>query len=239
MIDWDRFAKQTLETQPYRWAVTDRLYAPADAAALAKTFPGDHFKRLSDYGGEKIFEYESRELIGMGASTISEAARLSGAWRALAGDLLSREYRSAMSALIGMDLSEAPLEVNVFHYPAGGSLGPHPDLSDKIVTHVLYFNESWNDADGGCLTILGSSDAADVVYTVSPIVGNSAILVRSENSWHAVTPVVKSCQLSRRSLTATFYRPGSISTMWPPGDHPELHDYPPSRWQRWWKKWTA
>ena len=55
-----------------------------------------------------------------------------------------------MSALTGLDLSVAPLEVNVFHYPPGGSLGPHPDLGDKIVTHVLYFNEKWNDANGGC-----------------------------------------------------------------------------------------
>ncbi len=236
MINWDRFAEQSLETQPYRWAVIDRLYSNADAAALAQTFPHDHFKRLSDYGGEKDFEYESRELIGMGASRISEEARLSSAWRALANDLLSREYRMAMSNLIGVDLAAAPLEVNVFHYPAGGSLGPHPDLSDKIVTHVLYFNETWNNSDGGCLTILGSSNATDVVTTVSPIVGNSAILVRSDNSWHAVTPVVSSCKSSRRSLTATFYRPGSISTMWPPGDKPQLHDYPMSRWQRWWKR---
>lgn len=239
MIDWSRFAQQSLQTHPYQWAVIDRLYAPEDAAALAKTFPRDHFKRLSDYGGEKDFEYESRELIGMGASSVSRADRLSNSWQAMANDLLSREYRAAMSALIGVDLGDAPLEVNVFHYPPGGSLGPHPDLRDKIVTHVLYFNESWNDADGGCLTILGSSDAADVVATVSPIVGNSAILVRSDHSWHAVTPVVRSCRSSRRSLTATFYRPGSISTMWPPGDNPQLHDYPASRWTRWWKTLRA
>src|SRR5438067_7466478 len=238
MIVWDRFARQSLQTQPYRWAVIDQLYRPADAAALAMTFPRDHFKHLSDYVGEKDFEYESRELIGMGAFRISGAARLSSAWRALASDLLSREYRMAMSALIGMDLCKALLEVNVFHYPAGGSLGPHPDLTDKIVTHVLYFNESWNDADGGCLTILGSSDAADVSATISPIVGNSAILVRSDNSWHAVSPVVRGCRSSRRSLTATFYRPGSISTMWPPGDNPQLHDYPANRWQRWRKKFA-
>ncbi len=239
MIDWDRFARQALQTQPYCWSFADRLYAPADAAALAGTFPGDHFKRLSDYGGEKDFEYESRELIGMGASGISNSAFLSSAWRALAGDLLSQQYRTAMSTLIGIDLGEALLEVNVFHYPPGGSLGPHPDLRDKLVTHVLYFNESWNDADGGCLTILGSSNAADVVATISPVVGNSAILVRSDDSWHAVSPVDRSCRSSRRSLTATFYRPGSVSTMWPPGDKPQLHNYPPSRWERWWKTLRA
>src|SRR5262249_6988027 len=31
---------------------------------------------------------------------------------------------------------------------------------------------------------------------------------------------------SRRSMTVTFYRPGSISTMWPPGDAASLHSYP-------------
>ena len=236
MINWTSISQHALEIEPYRWAVISGLYASAEAAALAATFPRDHFKRLSDYGGEKDFEYESRELVAMGAGAISRPERLSRTWRTLAGNLLSPEYRAAVSALIGVDLSSAPLEVNVFHYPAGGSLGPHLDLRDKIVTHVLYFNETWNDADGGCLTILRSSNAGDVVASISPVVGNSAVLVRSENSWHAVTPVVEKCRDSRRSLTATFYHPGSISTMWPPGDKAALHDYPTNRWERWWKR---
>ena len=65
----------------------------------------------------------------------------------------------------------------------------------------------------------------DVAAEVDPIVGNSAVVVRSENSWHAVSRVVKGCRLSRRSLTATFYREGSVSTMWPPGDKTPLHRF--------------
>jgi SM-20-related protein len=236
MIDFSRIAEQQLESQPYRWAVIDGLFSPRDAAALATTYPRDHFKRLADYVGEKDFEYEARELIGMGESTVSRPEELSDAWRALALDFLSPNYRAAMSSLTGTDLSSAPLEVNVFHYPPGGSLGPHSDLRDKIVTHILYFNEAWNEADGGCLTILRSKDAGDVVRAVWPIVGNSAVVVRSDNSWHAVSPVVKSCRLSRRSLTATFYHPGSVSTMWPPGDTTPLHDYDSSLWERWRRK---
>jgi SM-20-related protein len=233
MIDLKRISQHRMEDEPYRWASIDGLFSAEDGAALAATFPRDHFKRLADYAGEKDFEYEARELIGMGEQTISRPEELSEAWRMLAVDFLSPSYRAAMSALTGFDLSTAPLEVNVFHYPPGGSLGAHPDLRDKIVTHVLYFNDSWNDADGGCLTILRSSDASDVEKAISPVVGNSAILVRSDHSWHAVSPVVKSCRLSRRSLTATFYHEGSVSTMWPPGDTPALHHYGPrSLWQR-------
>lgn len=177
MIDLKRISRQQMETEPYRWAVIDGLFPAPDA--------------LSDYGGEKDFEYEARALISMGSDAISSPEELSDEWRRLASDFLSAPYRAAMSSLTGIDLSTAPLEVNVFHYPPGGSLDAHPDLRDKIVTHVLYFNSSWNEADGGCLTILRSSNARDVVRTVSPVVGNSAVLVRSDNSWHAVTPVVR------------------------------------------------
>jgi SM-20-related protein len=225
MINLNRISQQHLEIEPYQWAAIDGLFKPEDAEALANTIPHDRFKRHSYYGGDKDSEYEARMLIGMGEQSISRPETLSSAWRALANDLMSAAYREAMSSLTGIDLSTVPLEVNVFHYPPGGLLGAHADLPDKIVTHVLYFNRSWNDLDGGCLTILRSSDPQDIFKTVSPLVGNSTVLVRSDNSWHAVAPVIKSCRLSRRSLTATFYRPGSVSTMWPPGDATPLHHY--------------
>ncbi|HYP27984.1 MAG TPA: 2OG-Fe(II) oxygenase [Blastocatellia bacterium] len=232
MIDLNRIARHKLETDPYRWAAIDNLYSPRDAAALASTFPHDHFKLVSGYGGEKDYEYEARALIGMGADKVSYPEELSDAWRALAHDLLSPAYRAAMSALTACDLSAAPLEVNVFHYGAGASLGPHADLPDKVVTHVLYFNKSWDRRDGGCLTVLRSADPTDIVAEIEPIVGASAVLVRSDNSWHAVSRVLNNSRVSRRSLTATFYRPGSVSTMWPPGDETPLHSYPVSLWTR-------
>jgi Rps23 Pro-64 3,4-dihydroxylase Tpa1-like proline 4-hydroxylase len=232
MIDLNRITASQLESEPYRWAAVGRLFAPQDAAALAATFPEDRFKRLATYDGQKEFEYEVRCLIRMGEKAISSETRLSDAWRALAGDLLSPGYRAAMSSLTGFDLGDAPLEVNVFHYPPGGSHGAHPDHRDKIVSHVLYFNDSWNDEDGGCLTILRSSDPRDVARTVSPLVGNSAVLVRSDDSWHAVSRVAEHCRLSRRSLTATFYRPGCVSTVWPSWHHRLLRHYPRRAWAR-------
>jgi SM-20-related protein len=233
VIDRSRISQRHLETEPFRWAAIDGLFSASDAVDLAATFPCDHYKRVADHHGEKKHDYEIRCLIRMGEQSISGVKQLSSAWHALANDLKSPAYRTAMSSLIGLDLSTAPLEVNVFRYPPGGSHGAHTDHRDKIVTHVFYFNESWNDDDGGCLTILGSSDPQDVVMTVSPLVGNSAVLVRSDNSWHAVSQVLKSCHLSRRSLTATFYRPGCVSTVWPRWDRALLHHYP-SRSARLW-----
>lgn len=225
MLNLNRIRDARLETYPYDWAAVDGLYGADDASALSRTFPTDRFKRLWEYGGKKDYEFHARELVGMGATCISHPEALSPAWRSLAADFITPQYREAMSSLTGIDLDAAPLEVNVFHYPPGSVHGPHPDLRDKIVTHVLYFNDPWSDDDGGCLAILRSSEATDIHRTVAPRVGNSAVLVRSDGSWHAVTTVAKRSRVSRRSLTAVFYRPGSASTMWPPGDATPLHDY--------------
>jgi SM-20-related protein len=225
MLDLTKISRHTLETHPFSWASIGDLYAPEGAAALAATYPRDHFKTVSGHDGEKEYLYESRALLHLGADEVADAAQLSDAWRELGEDLLSPEYRSAMSLLTGLDLTAVPIEANVYHYGPGASLGPHLDLPYKLVTHVLYFNRTWNAKDGGNLSILRSADPDDMATQVLPLVGNSAVLVRSDHSWHAVQRVAEGCRSSRRSLTVTFYAPGSVSPMWPPGDTPALHDF--------------
>ncbi|NUT88940.1 2OG-Fe(II) oxygenase [Pseudomonas corrugata] len=226
MLELSRIESTALKSHPFSWAEIGNLYSAQNAAALAESFPHDHFKTVSGYGGEKNYDYEARALVEMGTRTVAFPEALSEAWLSLARDLGSIQYREAMSRLTGIDLLSVPMEVNVFHYGPGASLGAHPDLPDKLVTHILYFNEAWNRDDGGCLQILSSRDPAAVVAEIEPLVGNSAVLVRSADSWHAVSRVVGNCNSSRRSLTATFYRPGSLSSMWPEGDTTPLHGYP-------------
>lgn len=247
MIEFTQIARHKLQTQPYAWGAVSNLFLPKDAKELAASFPRDYFKTVASYGGEKDYAYEARELIAMGAMTISQPEELNAAWLGLAHDLLSPAYRIAMSLLTGCDLITVPMEVNLFHYGPGACLGPHPDLDDKLVTHVIYFNQSWDSKDGGCLTILGSADPTDITAEIAPIVGNSVVLVRSNNSWHAVSRVLTTCRTSRRSLTLTFYRSGSVSTMWPPHDNTPLHSFEASDletqtprltnlWARWRRK---
>jgi hypothetical protein len=224
VIDLARIERGTLATQPYEWAFIDSLFSPANAAALSASFPRDGYKTVKGYDGEKGYAYEARALIHMGAGAPAHVAGLSAVWRQLAEDLLAPGYRAALTRLLRRDLGSLPMEVNVFRYPPRAWLGPHVDLKDKLITHVFYFNEVWHEGQGGCLNVLRSPDMADSAATVPPLVGHSALLVRSEHSWHAVSPVVDDCSQSRLSMTVTFYRPGSVSTMWPPGDTTPLHD---------------
>jgi SM-20-related protein len=119
------------------------------------------------------------------------------------------------------------MEVNVVHYGPGAWLGPHLDLKEKIVTHVRYCNDAWDPQLGGCLNILRSSNPDDMHATIPPLVGNSALLVRSNRSWRSVSRVAAECQTSRRGVNVIFHLPGSVSTMWPPGKTPVLQDLAP------------
>jgi SM-20-related protein len=229
MLNFSRIAEATIENDPYRWAIVDGLFSHHDAIALKENFPCDHFKTVTGNDGEKGYEYEARALIAMGEDRPAFAADLDSTWRDFAGDLLSEPYHSAMTQLTGIDVSTLTIEANVFHYGRGAWLGPHVDLKEKIVTHIFYFNEAWDRSEGGSLSILGSQDLKDVRVSVPPIVGNSVVLVRSDNSWHAVPPVSKQSRISRRSLALTFYAPGSVSTMWPPGDRMPLHTFDETR----------
>ena len=62
MLDLTRIEQQTLATDPYDWAFVDGLFSPADAEALATTYPRDHFKTVKGYDGEKGYEYEARSI---------------------------------------------------------------------------------------------------------------------------------------------------------------------------------
>jgi lipopolysaccharide transport system ATP-binding protein len=225
VIDLTRLDEQRLAIQPYEWAFVNNLYSKRDAKLLAASFPTDNFKTVKGYDGEKGYEYEARALIQMWATEPSHFNGLTDIWRRLANSLLSPEYRSAMTRLTGRALMDAPMEAYVCHYGPGAWLGPHLDLKDKIVTHVLYFNETWDLADGGCLQILNSQDITDVAATIPPCVGNSSLLVRSDKSWHSVSKVTDGVRRSRRSLNVIFYHQGAVSTMWPPGDNTPLHSY--------------
>lgn len=216
-----RICNDGMRTTPYRWGRFDKIFTETDGQMLAQQFPIDRYREVTGYDGEKSYRYAARSLIHMGASVPTALASLSRAWLALALDLLSDEYRQSVAAASGLDLSRAPMEVNVIQYGPGAWLGPHIDLSEKILTHILYFNEVWDQSWGGCLQILGQ-DGKTSIEQIPPLVGSSALLVRSEASWHAVSNVAPECRRTRKSLNVIFHLPGSTSTMWPPGSKPPL-----------------
>jgi SM-20-related protein len=94
MLSLDRIDGPKMETEPYEWAFVERRFSTENAAALASSFPSDMRKKVKRYDDEEGCEYMSRSLIHMGALIPSSPEGLSPAWRSVAEELLSAEYRS-------------------------------------------------------------------------------------------------------------------------------------------------
>lgn len=208
----ESFQRAQLQKVPFVWARVEDLFCAEAGLELAESFPKTGFRLVSGSGGGKRYRYKSRCLLATGGRTFTNA--LSGCWADLISDLAGSDYRQALSNFIGVDLSKCELEVTAHLYAANAHLDPHTDLVEKVATHVLYFNEVWDCRSGGCVQILKSGNIHDAAASIQPLVGSSVVLVRSEDSWHAVPGVQTANGEIRRSVTATFLSPGLKAQMW-------------------------
>jgi SM-20-related protein len=213
MIDFDTLAATRLRTEPYEWALVESALDPARSAALIDTFPTEDFWQIAGHDGEKSYTYDARPLVILGGDRTPALAPLSEAWDEVVADLLSPRYRAALGQATGRSLDGALMEANIWRWPNAAHLGPHLDMERKILTQVFYLNAGWNPWWGGCLRILDAQDEQALNAEIPPLLGNASILVRSDRSWHSVSPV-GDAPVPRRSLIVTWFHPGSESPTW-------------------------
>jgi SM-20-related protein len=189
-----------LVEDPWRYAYIENTLPLAVARNVGASFPRVDLNRQEEIRDDKSYRFGTRKLYGDGADPIDGVE-----WAAVVEALTSQQYRSAMSALSSIPLMDAALEINVWEYENGDWLAPHVDKPGKVVTQIFYFTDGWQEGHGGRLMILASEDEQRVSATIPPTMGASAVLIRSESSWHAVEAPVIGAPV-RRSITATFWR---------------------------------
>jgi SM-20-related protein len=189
----------TMTATPWAHAYLPETWPAGVALNLSRSFGGFELTRCERTEREKSYRFGTAELGTPGAKPPTQE------WSAVIEVLCGREYRDAVSELTGVPLAGSRFTLNVWEYGAGDWLAPHVDKPDKIVTQIFYLTEDWQDGDAGRLLVLENADVSSAVHALPPRLGASAILVRSETSWHAVEPPAAS-GVKRRSITATFWR---------------------------------
>lgn len=188
------------ETHPYPWVyfTSGQFLIESAERDLARRFPTEGYQRLdrSDRTTGKTYRNFSRPIAGPeGMADVSDFSPL---WRRLIEALLAPEYRDAMAHLLGQPVAGA-IELRLVRHGSGDWLEPHVDGPDKLFSHLIYFTAEWQDAWGGRLELLASADPASVIHRITPRLGASVALARSEQAWHSVS-VVDEGRPERRSL---------------------------------------
>jgi hypothetical protein len=103
-------------------------------------------------------------------------------------EIRSRELEKVLEEKFGVDLSDKPLMITVRGYCQKKDGRIHTDSKDKIVTCLLYLNDTWGE-DGGRLRLLRKGDDLEsTICEIPPDGGTFVAFKRTDNSWHGHHP---------------------------------------------------
>ncbi|GAA6619164.1 2OG-Fe(II) oxygenase family protein [Scytonema sp. NUACC26] len=220
MLNLSAIRTATMQEFPYRHTFIEKLLSEETSAELAKSFPQHEFRestgndhcflwrrliandediakmqQLSDHWLRRI---ESKEVT-------SDIDNLSPIWQKLIVELWQPEYIETMEELSGLQLSNCVKVIALRQYHPGHYILPHTDQPSKILTHLLFLNEHWSSAWGGCLQILHSQQPESIYQEILPLSACSVVFVRADNSWHMVNTVTQEAPSCRLAAQIAFF----------------------------------
>lgn len=203
--------------QPYPWANFKALLTPEAFSALYREFPSlDFFEKHEGMARkhgqkphdrfylayeEKIDAYKQLDLqkdSAQGTGVIHHS-QLSPTWQAFISEINTDSgYRRFISELLGAEEFKTRFAWHVA--TAGHAVSPHSDASNKIGTHIFYFNtsEDWRAEWGGATLVLDEKNYAGMNPEVSDfgkitsveVMDNRSFLFKNQpEGWHAVDTI--------------------------------------------------
>ena len=166
ILDFDKLAATALERDPYEHVVVERFVRPDEFPKVAADFP---------------------ELPGPGLHPPS-AVELKGAFATMLEEFNGDRFRDIIAEKFSVDLKGRPLMATIRGFTRARDGQIHTDSETKIITVLIYLNNSW-DKEGGNLRLLrNGTDIEDYAKEISPIEGTPLVFKRSDRSWHGHLP---------------------------------------------------
>src|SRR5271154_5434664 len=164
----DAFRETPLVPEPFPHLIVSGFVSPAGLAAINADYP-----KISTSGSFPV-----------------DQVSFGPAFQTLLDELESDALREAFEQKFSLDLSGRPTVTTVRGRCDARDGRIHTDSTSKIITVLIYMNESWEQA-GGRLRLLRSADNLDDIITeVPPVCGTMLAFKRSNNSWHGHEPFI-------------------------------------------------
>jgi SM-20-related protein len=164
----EQFRTTPLVRQPFEHLIVPQFIGPRPLAEINTDYP-----KISTSGSFPV-----------------DQLSFGPAFRNFLEELNSDDFREAFEEKFGIELTGRPTITTVRGRCGPGDGKIHTDSATKIITVLIYMNESW-DQPGGRLRLLRSSrDLSDIIVEVPPIAGTLLAFKRSNNSWHGHEPFV-------------------------------------------------
>ena len=185
MIDFAALEAAELQRDPFDYLVVPNFLTPAAVAAANRDYP--------QITGPANFKLEDLDYGPAFADLIDE---LSGP-----------ELTGRMSAKFGIDLPLGSTSITVRKYCEQTDGNIHVDHRTKLISMLVYFNESW-EAEGGRFRILRSADEIeDYAAEITPLAGTMVAFRRTDRSYHGHKRFVG----ERRMVQVAWVQEGALA----------------------------
>lgn len=165
-LDFDKLAAAEVTKEPFWYLVLPGFLRPDGLRDINATFPA---------------------VSGGGSFPIEELSNTS-AIKSLLEELDGPAFEQAIENKFGVDLAGRPKMYSLRGFTRTKDGQIHTDSKDKIITVLLYLNETWNEPGGRLRLLRNGHDVDDFFEEVKPDNGTLLVFKRSENSWHGHHP---------------------------------------------------
>jgi SM-20-related protein len=173
-LNLEQLRAAKLETDPFQYTIVPGFLTAESIRAINATYPP----------------------ILSGGSYPIEALDTGMAIKGVIEELDGRDFEAAIAEKFGVDLAGKPKMFSLRGYARAKDGKIHTDSVDKIITVLLYLNETWPHAEGRLRLLRDGKDVENYVAQVPPDNGTLLAFKRSDRSWHGHHPF----EGQRRSL---------------------------------------
>ncbi len=165
-LDLERFRETPLTHDPY-----DYLVVPGFILEFARESVNADYPAVSRSGSFPLSE-----------------VRYGPAFAKLIEELNSEPFRKAFEEKFEISLEGRPTMTTVRGQCSQKDGRIHTDSATKIITVLIYMNNSWEESGGQLRVLRSGTDLEDFAAEVPPLEGTLLAFRRSGNSWHGHKP---------------------------------------------------
>jgi hypothetical protein len=165
-IDLDAFAATDLTRDPFPYLMVPRFVRPEAMAAINADYP----------------------LVTHPGSFPLPTLEFGPAFRGFMEAIQGPDFTRAVEEKFGLDLSGRPTMVTARGVSAARDGQIHTDSRTKLITVLIYMNNSWEAKTGRLRLLRGPDNLEDVIAEVPPDEGTLLIFKNAPNAWHGFHP---------------------------------------------------
>ena len=161
-IDLEAFAAAPVAREPFPYAMVPRFIRQDAMAAINADYP----------------------LVDLPGSFPLPTLKYGPAFARLMDAIQGPEFTRATEQKLGIDLSRRPTMVTARGVSAARDGQIHTDSRTKLVTVLIYMNNSWEAPTGRLRLLRGPGNLEDMIAEVPPDEGTLLIFKNQPNAWH-------------------------------------------------------